>query len=69
MRGLAVAAAVGLGLVLGGAGCVRHVHHHHSHDAASLERDHQDTHVVIVHERPEPKRHCWRHGRHWHCRR
>ena len=58
---------LGAGLLALG-GCVRH-HHHHHHTAESLDNEHKDTKIVVVNKQPGPDRVCWRHGRHWHCRR
>ena len=61
-------------LAVGSLGCARHVVHHHPHGRHAvkhvtvLENEHTDEKVVVVHTRPKPKRHCWKHRRHWHCR-
>ncbi len=34
-----------------------------------LDDEHEDPTIVIVRTRPAHHRHCWRHRRHWHCRR
>lgn len=64
-----------MAIAVGGSGCVRHVVHHNPHGARAvkhvtvLEGEHGDRKVVVVHRRPRPARACWRHARHWHCRR
>ncbi len=69
MRGIAIVVLAGL-LGLGSAGCAARVHHHHEPGAAAtLESEHESPKVVIVHARPHAKRACWKHRRHWHCRR
>lgn len=52
-------------------GCARHVHHHgaSADKVVVLDEEHADPKVVVVHKKPAPARHCWRHRRHWHCRR
>lgn len=64
-----------LALVLLGSGCVRHVVHRHDHGphrvkhVTVLEREHRDGKIVVIHGRPGAARACWKHARHWHCRR
>lgn len=62
---LLLAAALALG------GCVHHVHHHGppAKVVIDLDAEHDDPTVVVIHKRPGPHRHCWKHRRHWHCRR
>ena len=74
-RFLLLTAVLGL-LAAASLGCTRHVvHHHRPHARHSvkhvtvLENEHNDTKVVVVHKRPKPARHCWKHRRHWHCNR
>lgn len=69
LRSLALAAGVAASIGL--AGCARHVpHHRHVVPAeVTLENEHGDAKVVVVHREPAPRRHCWRHRRHWHCQR
>ncbi len=64
-------AALALAALLAPVGCVHHVHHHErpSKVVIDLDREHDDPEVVVIHKRPRPHRHCWRHRRHWHCRR
>jgi len=62
--------ALALALCLGAVGCVHHHHHHRGPDAvAVLESEHGEKHIAIVTEKPGADRVCWRHRRHWHCRR
>ena len=57
-----------LAFALLGAGCAHH-RHHHAPPAKVVVHEHDDPAIVVVHTKPAPKRHCWKHGRHWHCRR
>jgi hypothetical protein len=50
---------------LGATRCVHHIHHGHR-SAVVLDAEHHDAKVVVVHKRPAPRRHCWKHRRHWH---
>ncbi len=66
---LTIAAAL---VLFVGSGCARHVHHHHPAPAktvAVLEGEHDDRKIVVVHTKPHRDRVCWKHRRHWHCRR
>lgn len=56
-------------LWIGSAGCARRVVHHHRHDAdvVVLDREHHDVTILVV-DKPHPKRRCWKHRKHWHCR-
>lgn len=67
LRYLVLAAAIGLGALATG-GCVRHVHRD-GPDVVVLDREHDDPTIVVVNDRPGPYRTCWKHHRHWHCRR
>jgi hypothetical protein len=64
-----------LTLALGASGCVRHVVHHNPHGnhtikhVTVLENEHTDKKIVVLHRRPRAPRVCWKHARHWHCRR
>ena len=51
-----------------GTGCARRVHVHHHDPVVVLEKEHEDKTIVIVNERPAPRRKCWKHRKHWHCR-
>ncbi len=68
-------AAAALAVLVLGAGCARHVHHHHHasqpapRSVYGLDAEHHDRTIVVVRERPRPGVRCWRHARHWHCRR
>lgn len=59
---------VSLLTVLGATGCVHHVQHSHR-SAVVLDGEHHDAKIVVVHKRPVPRRHCWKHRAHWHCSR
>jgi len=64
------AAAAACALAAGLLGCTTHHHHHHpAPKAASLEAEHDAAHIVVRHDRPGPDAVCWKHRRHWHCRR
>ncbi len=60
----------GLALATLGSGCARRVHHHHHAPAKSvvvLDNEHHDKTIVVV-DVPKPKRKCWKHRGHFHCR-
>ena len=62
--------ALALALALGAVGCVHRHHHRDGPDkVAVLETEHGKRHILVVHEKPGPNRVCWKHRRHWHCRR
>jgi hypothetical protein len=47
---------------------VHHIHHP-PRSAVVLDGEHHDAKIVVVHKRPAPRRHCWKHRAHWHCTR
>jgi len=69
MAALALGFVLGLGVALGTSGCVRHVHRDGPDTVVILDREHDDPAIVVVIERPAAERHCWKHRKHWHCRR